>query len=307
MSLAGAAGGLGAWGITILIAALIGSNGTVWLSDFIAAAALGALVGGFTMALSDRTPGEGVRTGSVAKGVGVGVVAGIGAGLLQIPISQSLAAQSPMLSRIFSWMITGALIGLGMGLIWVMVNRARMPYAFTGGLIGGVLGGLVFGGLAVSLPGLFQALGFMLAGAGVCFGIGLAPMLLRFGALLFVSSGDARAQSKLGRPRKEWELEQGNSYILGSASPDPGASSRFDNQLFIPDAGIAARHAIVFWRGGRFYIARHAEVASPAGLARFVLRVRGKSVSSREELRDADDILVGRTALKFASRTVESR
>lgn len=307
MSFAGAAGGLVAWGVTVLIAALIGSNGTGWLSDFIAAAALGACVGGFTLAFSDRTTGEGVRTGSVSKGVGIGVIFGIVAGLLQIPISQSLSAQAPMLSRIFSWMITGALIGLGLGLIWVTVNRARMPYAFTGGLIGGVLGGLVFGGLAASLPGLFQALGFMLAGAGVCFGIGLAPMLLRFGALFFVSSGDARAQSKLGRPRKEWELEQGNSYVIGSASPDPSASTRFDNQLFIPDTGIAPRHAIVFWRGGRFYIARHADVSNPAGLARFVLRVRGKSVSSREELRNADDVLVGRTALKFVSRTMESR
>ena len=37
-------------------------------------------------------------------------------------------------------------------------------------------------------------------------------------------------------------------------------------------------------------------------MARYVLRVRGRTVESTMELRDNDDILVGRTALKFITK-----
>jgi hypothetical protein len=131
---------------------------------------------------------------------------------------------------------------------------------------------------------------------------------MRYGALLFVSSGDARAQSKLGRSKTQWELQQGHSYLLGNQ----GAETRCDlgvrqDEILIPDAAIAPKHAVVFGRQGRFYIARHPEAADQAALARYVLRVRGRTLARGTELRDADDILLGRTALRFVSRTAEDR
>jgi pSer/pThr/pTyr-binding forkhead associated (FHA) protein len=72
--------------------------------------------------------------------------------------------------------------------------------------------------------------------------------------------------------------------------------------IFIPDAGIAGRHAILLGKGGRFFLARHPNSADQASMARFQLRVRGKTVASSQELRDSDDILVGKTALKFVTR-----
>jgi pSer/pThr/pTyr-binding forkhead associated (FHA) protein len=73
-------------------------------------------------------------------------------------------------------------------------------------------------------------------------------------------------------------------------------------EIFIPDAAIAARHATLFARERRFYVARHPDVGGEAGMARYVLRVRGRTVTTTQELRDSDDILVGRTALKFVTK-----
>jgi hypothetical protein len=77
---------------------------------------------------------------------------------------------------------------------------------------------------------------------------------------------------------------------------------RPDVQVYIPDASIAPRHAVLLGRDGRFFLARHPETGGQAGLARFILRVRGKTITASHELRDDDDILIGRTALKFISR-----
>ena len=49
-----------------------------------------------------------------------------------------------------------------------------------------------------------------------------------------------------------------------------------------------------------------AEAGGHAGLARYILRVRGKTITNSQEIFNADDILVGRTALKFVARRLSS-
>jgi hypothetical protein len=178
-------------------------------------------------------------------------------------------------------------------------------HACTGGLAGGAAGGALFHALGSRVPDLTQALGFVFIGVGICFGITLAPILLRDGLLKFVSSGDPRAQAKLGRAGKEWEIQQGDSCVVGSEPVDL-QKTRFavGLQVLIPDSAIASRHAVLFGQEGRFYVARHRDINNPAGMARYVLRVRGKSVITAQELHDGDDILIGRTAVKFVSRKV---
>src|SRR5262249_55753697 len=149
----------------------------------------------------------------------IGLCAGLAGGLLQIPITRNLAS-SPLLTRLISWMLVGSFIGLGLGLRWIHVNKARAAHAYIGGLLGGALGALVFANLGSRIPDLPHAISFILVGVGICFGVTLAPILLRDGVLQFVSSGDARAQMKFGKARKEWELQQGDSYTIGSRSQD---------------------------------------------------------------------------------------
>jgi MFS family permease len=302
MSLVGGMAGLFSWVLTALISTVL-VNQPLWVSDLVSATVLGAFIGGLTVGFSDHWSGNRVLPRWVISGVLIGMAAGAIAGLVQIPITNNLGEQLPVLTRLMAWMLAGSFIGFGLGLRWVGVNRARVAHAFAGGLIGGAFGGLIFAGLAGSVPDLSQALGFVFLGVGICFGVTLAPILLRDGVLQFVSSGDPRAQSKFGRAHKEWEIQQGDSYVIGSQSQDLARSRyRPEIDVFIPDAGIAARHAILLGKSGRFYLARHPKAADQASMARFQLRVRGKTVVSSQELRDADDILVGRTALKFVTR-----
>jgi hypothetical protein len=146
-------------------------------------------------------------------------------------------------------------------------------------------------------------LSFVLTGVGISLGITLAPILLRDAVLEFVSSADPRAQGKFGKTRKQWELQDGDSYVVGSER-ESAAQTRYRPavEIYIPDASIAPRHAKLYAKEGRFYIARHPDVGGQAGLARFLLRVRGKTIATSMELRDSDDILIGRTALVFSAR-----
>jgi MFS family permease len=306
MSLVGGTAGLLSWGITALIAAMLPNQTETWVSDLLAVIILGGFIGGLTVGFSDRWSGNRVMPRWIVSGTLIGIIAGVAAGLLQIPITNNVAAQAPVLNRLIAWMLAGSLIGLGLGLRWVHVNRLRAVHAYAGGLIGGALGGLIFAGLGSKIPDLSQALGFVFIGVGICFGITLAPILLRDGVLQFVSSGDARAQSKFGRTHKEWELQQGDTYVIGSQSQDFSKTRyRPDVEIFIPDTAIAPRHAILFGKEGRFYLARHQDTVGQAALARFVTRVKGKSMVGSQELRDNDDIQVGRTALRFAAKKKE--
>jgi hypothetical protein len=243
----------------------------------------------------------------IVSGTLIGLFAGAIAGFADIPVTNRLSATSPLAARLISWMLAGSLIGLGLGLRWIHVNRMRAAHAYVGGLFGGLLGGSIFAVVGSRVPDLSQAVGFIVVGIGICFGVTFAPILLRDGLLQFISSGDPRAQMKFGHSKKEWELQQGDSYTIGSRSQDSGLTKyRPDIEIFIPDAAIASCHAILFGKDGRFYVARHPEAGGQAGLARYVLRVRGKTVTNSQELFNADDVLIGRTALKFVTRHLRS-
>ncbi len=300
-TLVGATAGLCSWGLLELITPFLPQQQTAWFVDGVSLGIFGAVLGALSAGYSERLFGDPVSTRWVLAGTGIGVLSGIVAGAIQIPITANLADEAPLITRVLAWVLGGSLIGLGLGLLWVRLNRFRGPYAFVGGLAGGAIGGLLFAGFGRSIPDFAHALAFMFAGAGVCCGMALAPVLLLQGSLEFVSSGDARAQSKLHE--SGWELEQAKSYVIGSQSSGPQVTALpAENEIFIPDQAIAARHAVLFGRQGRFYIARHPETSGPAGLGKYVLRVRGKTVAASRELRDADDILIGRTALRFVSR-----
>jgi MFS family permease len=289
-----------------LEAALTSQAGT-WVSDVIASTVLGALIGGLTVAFSDRYSGNRVMPRWIVSGTLIGLIAGAIAGFADIPITSRLGTTSPLAARLISWMLAGSLIGLGLGLRWIHVNRMRAAHAYVGGLFGGLLGGSIFAVVGSRVPDLSQAIGFIVVGIGICFGVTFAPILLRDGLLQFISSGDPRAQMKFGHSKKEWELQQGDSYTIGSRSQDSGLTKyRPDIEIFIPDAAIASCHAILFGKDGRFYVARHPEAGGQAGLARYVLRVRGKTVTNSQELFNADDVLIGRTALKFVTRHLRS-
>lgn len=307
MSLVGGMSGLFSWAIVRLAEALLTSQQGAWVSDLITTSILGAFIGGLTVAFSDRYSGNRVTPRWVVSGSLIGLLSGAIAGLIQIPITSRLATSAPLATRLIAWMIAGSFIGLGLGLRWVHVNKMRAAHAYVGGLIGGLLGGAIFAELGSSIADFSQALGYVVVGVGICSGVTLAPILLRDGVLQFISSGDATAQMKFGNKKKEWELQQGDSYTIGSTNQDRNLTRyRPEIEIFIPDAAMAPRHAILFGKEGRFYLTRHPDVGGQAGLARYVMRVRGKTVTNSQELFNSDDILIGRTALRFVTRRSQS-
>ena len=196
MSLVGGMAGLFSWVLTALVSTVL-VNQAVWVSDLASATILGAFIGGLTVGFSDHWSGNRVLPRWVISGVLIGMVAGLSASLIQIPIVNNLGERAPVLTRLIAWMLAGSFIGFGLGLRWVGVNRARVAHAFAGGLIGGALGGLIFAGLAAYVPELSQALGFVVVGVGICFGVTLAPILLRDGVLQFVSSGRSSSAEQI--------------------------------------------------------------------------------------------------------------
>ncbi len=244
-----------------------------------------------------------LRGSSLLYGLLLGGAAGIGASILAEGLRAGLAPNSPNLYRIATWTLCFSVLGLGIGLRWVRTNRARVLHAYAGGLVGGLLGGLSFVLFSRSVPAGTSMAGLMLAGAGTGFGTAIAPVLVREGLLRFISSGDARAQNKLGKAKAFWDLDVEESYVLGSA-PTAQSGTRFQQgaDIFLPDSAVAPRHAVVFSKEGRYFIARHPDAGGPEGIARYVLRIKGKTVVSSQELHPADDVLIGRTALRFESR-----
>jgi MFS family permease len=296
MSVVGGMAGLFTWTLASLACLALAGRGQQWISDLVAAAILGALVGGLAVGFDDHWSGSRVMPRRVIAAVALGIVTGLTASLLGIALSHNLAEHAPGMARVISWMLVGAFVGLAVGLCSRRLSVSTVTHGFTGGLFGGLLGGVLFTSLGSVIPNVSQALAFSFTSAGICAGIALAPALLRSGSLVFVSSGDARAQAKFGRSGKEWIMKPGFSYLIGS---EPGQAGRRETEIVIPDAAIAPRHALLFERDGRFYLMRHPD-APPGGS---ILKIGPQTVVTKRELRHNDDILIGRTALEFVARS----
>jgi MFS family permease len=300
MSLVGATAGLLAWASQALLVLLVPAGSPAWPAAVMAAALLGAFIGGFTVAFDDKWAGNRMQARWVAMGTVIGFIAGMLSGALHLPLRSALPGALP-LGTVLGWMMSGALIGAGLGARWFSVNRARLAHGMIGGMCGGFLGGMIFGTLSQWLPGFSQAVAFVLTGAGISFGIAFAPVLLRDGVLRFVNSGDPRASSKLGK--KEWPIQEGDSYVLGSQSADLSKSTYGrEVDIYLPDASVAPRHARIYGREGRFYVTRHPDVMSEVGLRRFLLKAQNRSITSPFELRDQTLIVLGRTTLMFIAK-----
>jgi hypothetical protein len=292
--------GLLAWASQALFVLLIPAGPPGWLSAVIAAALLGGFIGGFTVAFDEKWAGNRVQIRWVAMGAVVGFAAGMLSGALHLPLRAALPVALP-LGTVLGWMVSGALIGAGLGARWISVNRARLAHGMVGGMCGGFLGGMIFGTLSQWLPGISQAFAFVLTGSGISFGIAFAPIVLRDAVLRFVNSGDPRALSKLGK--KEWAIQDGDSYVVGSQSADLSKSTYGrEVDIYLPDGSVAPRHARIYAKDGRFYVARHPDVMSEAGLRRFVLKVQNRSITSLCELHDQTLIVLGRTTLMFVAK-----
>ena len=304
MALVGAIAGLICWAVQS------------WISDFsigmnqaqftvLVTTVMGALLGGFTVGFADHWTSDRVVPQWVIAGSVMGALAGAAGGVLYWPILSAMEANQSGLSaavgRPLTWLIAGGLIGLATGLRWAAANRLRAVHALVGGLVGGGLGGLLF--TFFGAEQLLQALAFMISGMGITLGVTLAPVLLRDGVLHFISSADPRAQNKYGSPQQEWVVQEGDRFTIGSQGSERNMTIYARSvDVYIPDAMVAKRHAVLFAKGKRFYLQQHPENAGPQGQPMATLQVNNTNVTGTRELHDGDEIVLGQTLLKFLSR-----
>jgi hypothetical protein len=118
-----------------------------------------------------------------------------------------------------------------------------------------------------------------------------------------VSSGDPRAQNKYGSPRQEWVIQSGDRLIVGSQSTSATMTMYAgDVQVYIPDAMVAPRHAILFSKNKRFYLQLHPENVGPHGQPLEPLQIGDMNVVGTRELHNGDEVVVGQTLLRFATK-----
>ncbi len=302
-TLVGMIGGLIAAVLAALLTVAVTGSGARGLPDLLTMLLFGITVAIAVYLYFDRLLLNRVRGSSIGFGLLFGGIAALLAAALSWLLASGVGRSAPSLYRIAAWALCFSVIGLGLGLRWAKSNITRLLHTYVGGLVGGLLGGLVFMLFTPHLSAGVSMCGLMLAGAGTGFGAGIAPVLVREGVVRFVSSGDARAQNKLGKNKTAWDVGVDESYVLGS-TPTAQSGSKFQQgaDMYIPDSAVAPRHAVIFSKDGRFFVARHPDAGGPEGISKYVLRVRGKTVVNSQELRPADDLLIGRTALRFDSK-----
>jgi len=306
MTLVGAVAGLCCWFLQATIGDFAVGVGQAQ-QNIIGATLMGALIGGLTVGFADHWSSDRVVVKWVVAGTVLGALAGIVGGLLFVPILSGLssagtAGAGQTIARPLAWLIAGGLIGFITGLRWFGVNKLRGVHALFGGLVGGTLGGVVFTFLGAQNE-VFQAIGYMLTGMGITCGVTLAPVLLRDGVLQFISSADARAQNKYGSPQQEWVVQDGDRFTIGSQGSERNMTMYGRPvDIYIPDAMIAKRHAVLFAKSKAFYIQQHQENMGPQGQPLSPLQVNNANVAGTRELRAGDEIVMGQTLLRFSSK-----
>lgn len=301
MTLVGAVAGLVCWVLVAFLSDVIGVPQR-WMLVTIYAALMGTLISGLTVAFADKWTSEKIVPNWVAVGAVLGLTAGALTGVLNLVAGARLeAATSTRVQVITVWLIAGGLIGLATGLRWAGVNALRAFHSLIGGLFGGGLGGLVYAMLG-SQP-FAQAFSYMLIGSGITLGVTLAPVLLSDGVLQFISSGDPRAQNKYGSPRQEWVVQDGDNLVIGSQGAGMTATVYAqDVHIYIPDAMVGPKHAVLFAKNKRFYLQLHPDNAGPLGQPIEPLQLGNDNVTGTKEVRDGDEIIVGQTLLRFSTR-----
>lgn len=259
MALVGAMAGIGCWFVWSLIRMAV----TVDLNyyDLVTYMLLGSFIGGLSIGFGDHLTGSGVVPRWILTGVLVGAFAGVIGGFITTSL-QSAITNSAHLVDAIAWLISGALIGLGISLRWVGTNRNRVLHGLLGGLAGGLIGGLAYTWIATFKIGdIAQALGLALTGAGITLGVSLAPILLRQGVLEFINSRDLGVKKKYMQSRKQWEIHEGGRYVIGSLSANH-STTIFSPELsiYIPDQLVEPRHAILSSRERHFFIEPHPEL-----------------------------------------------
>ncbi|RRR65799.1 MAG: FHA domain-containing protein [Candidatus Viridilinea halotolerans] len=214
----------------------------------------------------------------------LGGVAGLAAGAVGMVLAQAafFALEGGWQGRTLSWMLLGGLIGAGD----LLVHRrpVRAGYAAVGGLVGGLMGGLGYEGLTWLLLAQSGAAQVWLGGMG----------LVLVGACIGALIPWARQVFALG----ELRVVRGEQQGLVREVSDTASIGCYDgNDLYLPDSGVAWRHAVVRRSEDGFLLE---VLAGIDGVARVGERILGPG--EEQPLRSGDRIVIGGAELEFVGK-----
>jgi hypothetical protein len=275
----GALGGLLGWWV---MGSVPTQPWSLLLANAFVGAGLGLGIGGM-IAASDGAMVKGVAGRALRDGV-AGGLAGAAAGLVGLLLGGLVfvVLGGGLLARTLGWVLLGLLIGAGDGLV------RRQPQRALYGALGGVGGGLVGGALYELLTQAFlRQSGPAQVALG---GVGLVLLGAAIGALIPLA--------RQALSRGELRVVRGAQAGLVREVSDSASIGRYDgNDLYLPDAGIAWRHALVRRTDKGFELAVLPAAEGP-------LWVGGQAVtpSSARALRSGDQIQIGEAVVEFVGR-----
>lgn len=244
------------------------------------------LVLGFALACWEGFTSGSLRKGVVdgVRGATVGGAAGLISGAAALVIYGALLQATSVtatpiwvLARGTTWMLFGALIGLGLG-------RGSGPKGITSGLLGGAVGGLLAGAAfelldraeVFSSDGPLRLIGLVITGAGIGLGVGVVERI-RKEAWLRIVAGPMR----------------GKEVILTKATTVIGSDHRSDLVL-VKDPEVSRRH-LLLTRDGAGAVSVRSVDGGP-------VLVNGVG-AGEQRLRPGDEIALGATRMRFEERS----
>lgn len=275
----GALGGLAGWW---LVGAVATQTWGVWVAALFVGAGLGGCLGAL-VAAADGAMVKGKPARAIRDGI-LGGLSGLVFGAAGMLVAQAafLALEGGWQGRALSWMLLGLLIGAGDLLVSRRPRRAA--YAALGGLAGGLAGGLLYEGLTRVF---LQASGPAQVWLG---GIGLVIVGACIGALIPL------ARQVLSRG--ELRVLRGEQAGLVREVTDIASIGRYDgNDLYLPDRGVAWRHAEVRRAGDGFELAVLPGADGTARVGEDTLEP-----GAARALRSGDRIVIGGAELEFVGR-----
>lgn len=237
---------------------------------------------GVAESIVERSPRKAAGRGLLALGAGAlgGFIFDIVANIIfviVVGIVASLGVQTAKnpafwIARGFAWMV----FGVAGGIVYGLVGRSgkKMRYGILGGMIGALIGGVVFDpiSLATNRGGPSRAVGFALLGLATGAAMGIVESALK-DRWLYVASGPLA----------------GKQFILYKPVTVIGSSQQCDIYLF-KDSSIQPQHASIELRGAQTFLHAVGQVF-----------VSGQPARNRA-LQTGDLIQVGRYAFHFRER-----
>ena len=274
-----------------------------WIIEVFDASLIGLFIGAFYVVFASRLSrddGSRMKTfGRILIGALGGWLAGALGVLLSFRSRWLWLSEWPRIGVVVAWALTGACLGLLIGLIrykWVL---RYVFLSMVGGLIGATLGCsvLLLGGEFVPH---FRSMGLILTAMSICLCSTLAVRVARRGTLKFLHSKEAAVDQQLRG--HEWDLLQNVTYVFGSDLRQHARHRVFN--ILIKDRLMWRRHALIEWSEGAFKVSASDENRGLNGkpVAKLEAGSPPAVVQGKHQLEDGHEILMGQTRFLFLLR-----